>query len=69
MVPDRLSYKEMYPWWCTYPTPHFIDMVRFIQCHMESWEDYEYKEERSKIARKLHKFFTMDKMTKEIFKG
>jgi glycosyltransferase involved in cell wall biosynthesis len=72
-VPDRLSYKEMYPSWCQYESyltegkldDNKVKILSFMVKEMLN----NYEENRKKLAqveKRLAKYFTMDKMLKEM---
>lgn len=67
VVPDRLSYTEMYQIPFKYENDDIYSITKTIQHHMFNWEAF--KDFRNYQIKKLETFFTMDDMLKEIYKG
>jgi len=73
-VPDRLSYKEMYPKWCQYEgyltggslESRYLDILSFMVKDMLANYD-EHAKKLPSLVKRLDRFFTMDKMLQVIF--
>jgi glycosyltransferase involved in cell wall biosynthesis len=67
VVPDRLSYCEMYTDTFKYSDTYDLENIaKVVDFHMKNWENM-HNERNSQIS-KLKEFFTMDLMLSEIFK-
>ena len=75
MVPDRLSYKEMYDSWCKYPSSftenwdsyvkHKKVLAMVIKQHMENYE-YRTNEVQAQADSLTKNFFSADKLLENI---